>query len=72
MYDIQARLRSSVGILRMNREHRFNTLTPSFASQVHRGVTSMELDHSVSLIYLTTAEGQHFSNGTDFRTMLHY
>lgn len=72
MYDIQAKLRSSVGIIRMNREHRFNTLTPGFVSQVARGVETMNLDHSVSLIYLTTAEGQHFCNGTDFRTMLHY
>jgi enoyl-CoA hydratase/carnithine racemase len=31
----------------------------------------MDLDHSVKLIYLTTTEGQHFSNGTDFRTMMH-
>ena len=31
----------------------------------------MYLDHSVKLIYLTTAEGKHFSNGTDFKTLLH-
>jgi len=71
MYDIQAKLRSSVGILRMNREHRFNSLTPGFAAQVSRGIETMDLDHTVKLIYLTTAEGKHFSNGTDFRTMLH-
>lgn len=64
-------MRSSVGILRMNREHRFNSLTPGFISQVSRGVETMDLDHSVKLIYLTTAEGKHFSNGSDFRTMLH-
>mgnify|MGYP002396387885 CR=1 FL=1 len=72
MFDIQARLRNSVGIVRMNKEHRFNTLTPNFVSQVARGVETMELDHTVALIYLTTVEGQHFSNGTDFRTVLHY
>jgi len=71
MYDIQAKLRSSVGILRMNREHRFNALTPGFAAQVSRGIETMNLDHTVKLIYLTTAEGKHFSNGTDFRTLLH-
>lgn len=71
MFDIQAKLKSSVGVLRMNREHRFNTLTPGFASQVSRGVETMDMDHTVKLIYLTTAEGKHFSNGTDFRTMLH-
>jgi len=32
----------------------------------------MYLDHSVKLIYLTTPEGKHFSNGTDFKTLLHY
>lgn len=72
MLDIQGRLRSGVGIVRLNREHRYNTLTPNFAKQIARGVESMYLDHTVKLIYLTTPEGQHFSNGTDFRTMLHY
>lgn len=56
----------------MNKEHRFNTLTPKFIRQVARGVDTMYIDHSVSVIYLTTANGEHFSNGTDFRTMLHY
>jgi enoyl-CoA hydratase/carnithine racemase len=32
----------------------------------------MYLDHSVSVVYLTTAQGEQFSNGTDFRTILHY
>lgn len=29
-------------------------------------------DHSVKVIYLTTAEGQTFSSGTDFRTLLRF
>lgn len=29
-------------------------------------------DHSVKVIYLTTAEGLHFSSGTDFRTLLKF
>ena len=32
----------------------------------------MGLDHTVKVVYLTADEGRHFSNGTDFRTMLHY
>jgi enoyl-CoA hydratase/carnithine racemase len=72
MYDIQCKLKANVGVVRMNKEHRFNTLTPAFVEQVTRGVETMYLDHSIALIYLAPAEGQHFSNGTDFRTMLHY
>ena len=72
MYDIQADTKGGVGIVRMNREHRYNTLTPNFIKQVARGVETMYLDHSIALVYLTTSNGQHFSNGTDFRTMLHY
>ena len=29
-------------------------------------------DHSVRVIYLTAANGQHFSSGTDFRTLLRF
>lgn len=72
MYDVQASLKAGVGIVRLNREHRYNTLTPNFVKQVARGVESMYLDHSVAVIYLTTPNGEHFSNGTDFRTMLHF
>lgn len=32
----------------------------------------MYIDHGVQLIYLTTAKGEHFSHGTDFRTIMHY
>jgi enoyl-CoA hydratase/carnithine racemase len=61
-----------MGVLRLNREHRMNTLTPNFIKQIKRGVETMNLDHSVKLIYLAPAEGKHFSNGTDFRTIMHY
>jgi enoyl-CoA hydratase/carnithine racemase len=47
-------------------------LTPNYITQVKRGVESMYIDHSVELIYLTTAKAEHFSNGTDFRTIMHY
>lgn len=47
-------------------------LTPGFTKQVARGVETMYHDHSVRVIYLTSAEGQHFSSGTDFRTLLRF
>ena len=72
MLDITANHLGALGVVRMNREHRYNTLTPNFVKQVKRGVETMYLDHGVKLIYLTTAQGQHFSNGTDFRTIMHY
>ena len=56
----------------MNREHRYNTLTPNFLKQVSRGVETMNIDHSVEVIYLGATEGKHFTNGTDFRTLMHY
>ena len=32
----------------------------------------MNIDHSVSMIYLAPAHGGNFSNGTDFRTIMHH
>ena len=72
MYDIQGSLEGALGVVRLNREHKSNLLTPGFTKQVARGVETMYIDHSVSVIYLGAAEGQHFSSGTDFRTMLRY
>lgn len=70
--DIQGSLQGALGVVRMNREHKTNILTPGFVKQVARGVESMYHDHSVRVIYLAAAQGQHFSGGTDFRTMLRY
>lgn len=72
VYDVQASLMGALGVVRLNREHRNNLLTPGFVKQVTRGVETMYVDHSVRVIYLGTAEGQHFSSGTDFRTMLRF
>ena len=72
MNDIQGKQLGGLGIVNMNREHRFNTLTPNFLRQVARGVETMHIDHTVNVIYLAAKEGKHFCNGTDFRTMLHY
>mgnify|MGYP002630263239 CR=1 FL=1 len=72
MFDVITENKSGVGVVRLNREHRYNSLTPHFLKSVKRGVESFALDHSVKLIYLTPPKGIHFSNGTDFRTLLHY
>jgi len=72
MQDVQGRLQGSLGVIRLNREHRNNILTPNFTKQIKRSVETMNIDHSVKFIYLTTAKGQSFCNGTDFRTMMHF
>lgn len=61
-----------VGYLKLNREHRYNTLTPNFVKNVQRSLDSLNQEEVVKVIYVTGAKGEHFSNGTDFRTLLHY
>ena len=72
MKDIQVEVRKSVGMVRLNREFRKNVLTPNFIQQIARGVESMNMDHTVAMIYLAPREGKTFCNGTDFRTIMHY
>ena len=55
----------------MNKEHRFNTLSEGMISDINRGLDTMNNDHIMHCIYLGTEKGQHFSNGTDFRTIAH-
>ena len=69
-FDIIGKSIGGVGIVKLNKEHRNNLLTPQFIKQVARGVETMNIDHFVKLIYITTSQGQQFSNGTDFRTIL--
>lgn len=59
-----------LGVVRLNKEHRFNTLSPSFCEEFSRGIGSMYEDRVTKAIYVSPAEGKHWSNGTDFRTML--
>lgn len=61
-----------LGILKMNREHRYNTLTPHYVKELKRAVDTMDIDDNVKMIYMVPQKGEHFSNGTDFRTILHY
>ena len=71
MDDIKVYSRGGAGLVRMNKEHRFNILTPHLASQVSRGVKSMDMDHTVEVIFLGGRKGQQFTNGTDFKTLLY-
>ena len=55
----------------MNKEHRYNTLTSNLIENIDRGVETMDIDHIVTTIYLSSENSEHFSNGTDFRTIAH-
>ena len=67
--DLYGSLDGNTGVLKMNREHRFNTLTPHMAESLSRGLNTMDIDQQVSVIYLASERNQHFSNGTDFRML---
>ncbi len=56
----------------MNREHRHNSLTPNYIKNIGRSLDTLNEDEVVKIIYMTGGKGEHFSNGTDFRTLLHY
>lgn len=70
--DTHASVRHHVGYLRLNREHRLNVLTPNYIKGIRRSLETLNQDEIVKVIYLTGGNGEHFSNGTDFRTLLHY
>ena len=61
-----------MGFLKLNREHRHNILTPNYIKNIRRSLETLNMDEIVKVIYMTGGKGEHFSNGTDFRTMLHY
>ena len=69
-YDVHCKIDGRLGVVFLNKEHRFNTLSPSFAREVSRGIGSMYEDRLTKAIYITSHNGKHWSNGTDFRTML--
>lgn len=55
----------------MNREHRYNTLTDAMIKDITRGVDTFNNDYQCHAIYVGTEKGEHWSNGTDFRTIVH-
>ena len=67
--NIYGQVDGNLGVLKMNREHRYNSLTPNMIENISRGVETMNIDHIITTIYLSTDKSQHFSGGTDFRTI---
>lgn len=59
----------NLGVPRMNKEHRYNQLSPSMIENISRGIETMNIDHIITTIFLTTEKNQHFCSGTDFRTI---
>ena len=70
--DTNLAIKGNLGILRMNREHRYNMLTPNYIKNLRRAIDTLDQDDTVKLIYMLPEKGEHFCNGTDFRTILHY
>ena len=60
----------NVGFFRLNREHRYNTLTSNFLRQIKRGLNTLDREDSAKMIFMHPFKGEHFSNGTDFRSLL--
>ena len=69
-YDVHGRAEGRLGILNLNKEHRYNVLSPSFAHEVSRGIGSFYEDRLTKAIMVQPDQGKQWSNGTDFRTML--
>jgi enoyl-CoA hydratase/carnithine racemase len=55
----------------MNKEHRYNMLTPGFINELRRGVETHNIDNDRDVIYMAPRQGEHFSIGTDFRMISH-
>ena len=58
MLDVYGQDDGHLGVVKMNREHRYNTLTPSLISEIIRGVDSFDNDDLKHLIYLSTEKGE--------------
>ena len=56
MLNVYGQLDGNLGVVQMNREHRYNTLTPNMISNIVRGVETMDNDHIATTIYLGSAE----------------
>jgi len=44
----------NTGIMKMNREHRYNTLTPNYVRDVKRGIETLNMDEAAKVIVLST------------------
>ena len=70
-YDVWTKIEGRSGAIFMNKEHKYNTLSPGFCQEVSRGVSSMFEDRQTRAMIMIPENGKHWSNGTDFRTILH-
>jgi hypothetical protein len=41
-----------LGIIKLNKEHLYNLLNPAFATEITRGIDSMEVNQTVSSILM--------------------
>ena len=71
LLNLYGEVDGNLGVVKMNREHRFNTLTDVMIKDITRGVDTMNNDYQCHALYIGTEKGEHWSNGTDFRTLLH-
>lgn len=53
--------------MKMNREHRYNMLTPSYIKDLKRFLNTFMMDQEVKIVLMHPHNNEQFSNGTDFR-----
>ena len=61
---------SRLGIVKLNKEYDYNLFTPKHLYEVQRGIESTYLDPQAHAVYVSTEKGEHWSHGTDFKTMM--
>lgn len=71
MLNLHAKNEGALGVVTLNREHRFNNLTEGMISDINRGLNTMNQDHTAKVIYIHPMQGKQWCNGTDFKTIAH-
>jgi len=56
MLSVYGQFDKNLGVIQMNKEHRFNTLTPNMITNIVRGVETMDNDHIATTLYLGSAK----------------
>ena len=54
MRNLYAELDGNLGVVKMNKEHRFNILSEGMLLDINRGLDTMNNDHVLHAIYLGT------------------
>jgi len=57
MRNLYAEHDGNLGVVKMNKEHRFNILSEGMISDINRGLDTMNNDHAMHAIYLGTEKG---------------